>query len=114
MLIGVGDLYILINGTEDTNLRECFGFYDRERKKDLAETTIVTELREFVLNNKSLLLWPEEVSYLHDKGLISFNASVDPAIGCFYARERDEGRFLIRTAVQQTYEELESQQELKR
>jgi hypothetical protein len=87
-------LYILPNGTQNTELRECFG-----RKE-----------------NKDLLLWAEEVRYLQNKGMIaSTDVEVNTGLESFYTQEKDDGQFLIRTsAVPDSFEDIESKQELKR
>ena len=84
-------------GTDDTNLREGFGLYKDSLKQTLALACESTEVRDLVLYKKNLLLWAEEVNYLHMKGLLKQDCKVDTSLGCFYAKEREEGKFLIRS-----------------
>jgi hypothetical protein len=58
---------------------------------------------------------------LHMKGLLKSGCEVSTSLRCFYTKEREEGRFLIRSLDQiesavsePSFAELESQQQLKR
>lgn len=93
----LGQIYVLIDGTDDTNLRESFGFYNDGLKQALAMACESKEVKDIVLQKKSLLLWAEEVNYLHMKGLLKENCEVCTSLRCFYAKERDEGKFIIRS-----------------